>query len=58
VSTIRDETKPDPSSAVADDAAKFKPVGTLALMLAVAGSMLVGWLFLYYAVFLHRGVIQ
>ncbi len=53
MSTIRDETKP----ATAEDAT-FKPVGTLALMVAVAGSMLIGWLFLYYAVFLHRGVIQ
>lgn len=31
------------------------PVGTLALMSAVIGSMVIGWLFLYYGVFLPRG---
>jgi hypothetical protein len=36
----------------------FKPVGTFALMAAVGFGMLIGWLFLYYAVFLPRGIIH
>lgn len=31
------------------------PVGTLVLMSAVIGGMIVAWLFLYYGVFLPRG---
>jgi hypothetical protein len=31
------------------------PIGTLALMSAVIASMVIGWLFLYYGVFLPRG---
>ena len=31
------------------------PVGTFALMSAVIASMVIGWLFLYYGVFLPRG---
>ncbi len=34
------------------------PKGTWALMLLVSGSMVIGWLFLYYGVFLPRGVIN
>ncbi len=34
------------------------PVGTWALMLLVSGSMVIAWLFLYYGVFLPRGVIN
>lgn len=55
MATTQDESAPAAGAATGE---KFKPVGTLALMLAVAGFMLVGWLFLYYAVFLHRGFIQ
>jgi len=31
------------------------PIGTLALMSAVIGGMVIAWLFLYYGVFLPRG---
>lgn len=31
------------------------PIGTLVLMSAVIASMVIGWLFLYYGVFLPRG---
>ncbi len=34
------------------------PVGTWTLMLIVAGSMVIGWLFLYFGVFLPRGIIN
>jgi hypothetical protein len=34
---------------------KSPPIGTLALMSAVIASMVIGWLFLYYGVFLPRG---
>ncbi len=34
------------------------PVGTWTLMLTVAVGMVVGWLFIYYGVFLPRGVIN
>ncbi len=34
------------------------PVGTWALMLTVGVSMLLGWLFLYYGVFIPRGIIN
>ncbi len=34
------------------------PIGTLALMIVVAGSMVVAWLFLYYGVFSPRGIIN
>ena len=34
------------------------PVGTWALMLIVSSSMVVTWLFLYYGVFLPRGIIN
>ena len=34
------------------------PVGTWALMLTVSISMVIGWLFLYYGVFLPRGMIN
>ena len=34
------------------------PVGTLALMLIVAGAMVAAWLFLYYGVFIPRGGIN
>ena len=34
------------------------PVGTWALMLMVGGSMVIAWLFLYYGVFLPRGIIN
>ena len=34
------------------------PVGTWTLMLIVGASMVVGWLFLYYGVFLPRGILN
>lgn len=34
------------------------PVGTWVLMLTVAGSMVIAWMFLYYGVFLPRGMIN
>ena len=34
------------------------PIGTWSLMLIVSLSMVAGWLFLYYGVFLPRGMIN
>lgn len=34
------------------------PRGTWALMIIVGVGMLIGWLFLYYGVFLTRGVVN
>ncbi len=34
------------------------PVGTWVLMLTVGISMVLGWLFLYYGVFIPRGIIN
>ena len=34
------------------------PVGTWALMLIVGASMVIGWLFLYFGVFLPRGILN
>jgi len=34
------------------------PIGTWVLMLSVGGGMVVAWLFLYYGVFLSRGMIN
>lgn len=34
------------------------PVGTFALMAAVIGSMVIAWLFLYFGVFIPRGMIN
>lgn len=34
------------------------PMGTFALMAAVIGTMVIGWLFLYYGVFIPRGIIN
>jgi hypothetical protein len=34
------------------------PVGTWVLMFTVGISMVIGWLFLYYGVFLPRGMIN
>ncbi len=34
------------------------PIGTWVLMLTVGVSMVIGWLFLYYGVFLPRGIIN
>ena len=34
------------------------PVGTWILMLSVGGGMVAAWLFLYYGVFLSRGIIN
>lgn len=34
------------------------PVGTWALMLLVSSGMVIAWLFLYYGVFLPRGIIN
>ena len=34
------------------------PIGTWTLMVTVSLSMVVGWLFLYYGVFLPRGMIN
>ncbi len=34
------------------------PVGTFALMALVLGSMVIAWMFLYFGVFLPRGLID
>jgi len=34
------------------------PTGTWVLMLSVVGGMFAAWLFLYYGVFLSRGIIN
>lgn len=34
------------------------PVGTFALMAAVIGTMVIAWLFLYFGVFIPRGIIN
>jgi hypothetical protein len=34
------------------------PIGTWVLMLTVGISMVLGWMFLYYGVFLPRGIIN
>ena len=34
------------------------PVGTFALLSVVIGGMAIAWLFLYYGVFIPRGVIS
>jgi hypothetical protein len=34
------------------------PIGTWALMLIVSFGMVISWLFLYYGVFLPRGIIN
>ncbi len=34
------------------------PIGTFALMAIVLGSMVLGWMFLYFGVFLPRGMID
>ena len=34
------------------------PVGTWALMLIVGASMVIGWLLLYYGVFIPRGILN
>lgn len=34
------------------------PLGTFALMAAVVGSMVIAWLFLYFGVFVPRGMIN
>jgi hypothetical protein len=34
------------------------PVGTWVLMLTVGIGMVIGWMFLYYGVFLPRGIIN
>ena len=34
------------------------PVGTFALMAVVLGSMVIAWMFLYFGVFLPRGLID
>ena len=34
------------------------PMGTWVLMLTVGISMVIGWMFLYYGVFLSRGMIN
>jgi hypothetical protein len=39
-------------------AEEFSPVGTWALLCLVAGFMLAAWLFLYFGVFVPRGVVQ
>jgi len=35
-----------------------KPIGTWVLMLTVGISMVIGWLFLYYGVFIPRGIVN
>ncbi len=35
-----------------------KPIGTWFLLISVTASMVLGWLFLYYGVFIPRGVIN
>jgi hypothetical protein len=37
---------------------KSSPVGTFALLAAVIGSMVIAWLFLYFGVFIPRGIIN
>ncbi len=37
---------------------KSSPKGTWALMLMVAGSMVLAWLFLYFGVFMPRGIVD
>ncbi|MBK8814249.1 MAG: hypothetical protein IPN42_01455 [Methylococcaceae bacterium] len=34
------------------------PIGTFALMAIVIGSMVIAWLFLYFGVFIPRGIIN
>ncbi len=34
------------------------PIGTWVLMVTVVMSMVIGWMFLYYGVFLPRGIIN
>lgn len=34
------------------------PIGTWVLMLTTGAGMVLGWLFLYYGVFLPRGIIN
>jgi hypothetical protein len=34
------------------------PLGTFALMAAVVGTMVIAWLFLYFGVFVPRGMIN
>lgn len=34
------------------------PIGTFALLAIVVGSMVIAWLFLYFGVFVPRGVIN
>jgi hypothetical protein len=34
------------------------PVGTFALLAAVIGSMVIAWLFLYFGVFIPRGIVN
>jgi len=34
------------------------PVGTFALLAVVLGSMVIAWLFLYFGVFIPRGIIH
>jgi hypothetical protein len=34
------------------------PVGTFALMAVVLGSMVIAWMFLYFGVFIPRGIID
>lgn len=34
------------------------PIGTFALMATVIGSMVIAWLFLYFGVFIPRGIIN
>ncbi|SJM89703.1 hypothetical protein [Crenothrix polyspora] len=37
---------------------EISPVGTFALMAVVIGSMVIAWLFLYFGVFIPRGMIN
>ena len=34
------------------------PIGTFALMAVVLGGMVIGWMFLYFGVFVPRGMID
>lgn len=34
------------------------PIGTWALMLLVSSGMVIAWLFLYYGVFIPRGIVN
>jgi hypothetical protein len=48
---VQNEEKPQSSS-------EFTPVGTWTLLCLIAFAMVAAWLFLYFGVFLPRGVVH